>query len=96
MKQIDNSTLPDGTQSGVSSNVGIIEQNLRQQEQLNNQQNQISPLRCFFKALSRKKPLDTRTETNLHRCLDLIDLTTLGEFRILCSDPQPKVNLFTN
>lgn len=37
-----------------------------------------SPIRCFLQALGRKKPLDGRTDTNLNRCLNLLDLTTLG------------------
>ena len=37
-----------------------------------------SPLGCFIEALTRKKPLDGRTNTSLNRCLTLLDLTTLG------------------
>lgn len=35
-------------------------------------------LKRFVWALTRKKPLDDRTETNLNRCLNLVDLTALG------------------
>lgn len=89
MKQTDdvNNSVNDANSSRHPSQVsdsfeiGIIEQTLRQQEQssIDRLRNQPSPLKCFFMALTRKKPLDTRTDTNLNRCLDLLDLTTLGK-----------------
>lgn len=49
------------------------------QDQNQEQQDKTSPLSYLYWALTRKKPLDRRTETNLNRCLGLLDLTTLGE-----------------
>lgn len=50
---------------------------LRQHQ--NYQDPQPGPFKCFLEALSRKKPLDCRTDTNLNRCLNLLDLTALGK-----------------
>jgi amino acid transporter len=36
------------------------------------------PFRYLLNALARKKPLDERTDTCLNRCLNLLDLTSLG------------------
>lgn len=69
------------TSSSSSSPGGSIEASLKQHQllELNYQKDEPSPLKCFVNALTRKKPLDCRTDTNLNRCLNLIDLTALGK-----------------
>lgn len=79
-----------GSNSDSGSPLGTIEATLRQHEllKLNQQKDEPSPLRCFVNALTRKKPLDCRTDTSLNRCLNLVDLTALGEYRapsLVCS-----------
>lgn len=64
-----------------SSTPGSVEASLRQHQLLNpnNQRKEPSPFGCFINALTRKKPLDCRTDTSLNRCLNLVDLTALGK-----------------
>lgn len=70
---------PSSRSSSLSSHsLGAIESSLRQHEQFQPGEPP-SPLRCFLGALTRKKPLDGRTDTSLNRCLNLLDLTSLGE-----------------
>lgn len=71
---------PRASGSG-SSSADSVEAALRQHEQLRPNSHSPGPLRCFFNALVRKKPLDCRTDTNLNRCLNLLQLTALGEWR---------------
>lgn len=64
----------------VESAIVAIETTLRQHEKGANKNCDIfSPFNGFLEAFTRKKPLDGRTETNLNRCLNLLDLTTLGK-----------------
>lgn len=64
----------------VESAIVTIETTLRQHEQAGNNNCDIfSPFNGFLEAFTRKKPLDGRTETTLNRCLNLLDLTTLGK-----------------
>lgn len=64
----------------VESAIVAIETTLRQHEQDRVDNNNIpNPFVGFLEAFTRKKPLDGRTDTHLNRCLNLIDLTTLGK-----------------
>lgn len=64
----------------VESAIVAIETTLRQHEQAGGDNNNIpNPFVGFLEAFTRKKPLDGRTDTHLNRCLNLLDLTTLGK-----------------
>lgn len=71
----------EASTSSSNSSPGSIEDSLKQHQllELNYQKDEPSPLRCFLNALTRKKPLDCRTDTSLNRCLNLVDLTALGK-----------------
>lgn len=69
--------------SGSTSSASTNSETLRHQLNLNlaapqAAQEDLSPLRCFVNALTRKKPLDCRTDTELNRCLSFTQLTALG------------------
>lgn len=64
--------------SESTSGAAVIETSLRHHEQRLAEDRLPSPMSCFFSALSRKKPLDCRTDTSLNRCLNLLQLTALG------------------
>lgn len=75
------SSSSPSSSSNLKSSSGSIEASLRQHELQNHRREEPNPLRCFANALIRKKPLDCRTDTNLNRCLNLVDLTALGKYR---------------
>lgn len=71
------------------------QEHIRLSQQEGSNCRQPTPLGCFLNALTRKKPLDCRTDTKLNRCLNLLDLTALGKFNNTNSHSyQATLNLF--
>lgn len=89
----DRSVIECPPVSNNSNNSTHMINNQQQQQQAAQSNDKRSPLAGFYWALTRKKPLDRRTETNLNRCLGLLDLTTLGNYIINATQSVLK---FTN
>lgn len=83
---------PSSSRSNSSQSLGVIENSLRHYERNQPTGGQPSPLRCFLGALIRKKPLDGRTDTNLKRCLNLLDLTSLGKCHLFEAAQSPETS----